>query len=79
MITPITDTRGVLIDPAVSEPHPGSVLLVNGPTGTAWQRKVTDGLWYSVISRRPGRDWAGVCRFRNVVLVHSAPAREDQS
>ncbi len=37
------------------EPGQGSVLLTDGPEGTAWQRFVSDGHWHSVTGKV--EDW----------------------
>lgn len=75
-IIPITDDRGrPLIREADSiEPEPGSVVLVNGEFGCAWQRQFDDGLWRSVRGGRP-RDWANMLTRRNLVLVYDAEER----
>lgn len=37
--------------PTDPEPSHGSVLLSEGPTGTAWQRHHNDGRWHSTSGR----------------------------
>lgn len=44
--------------PAVDEPEVGSVIMLHGPSGTAWQRLRSDGLWHSVTGEVA--DWDGV-------------------
>lgn len=34
-----------------TEPPHGSVVLTQGPTGTAWQRHYSDGLWHSTTGK----------------------------
>ena len=54
---PITDDRGrSLMGANEVEPEPGSVAMVNGEFGSAWQRQFDDGLWRCVRGGRP-RDW----------------------
>lgn len=77
-IIEVTDEAGnLMLDEDQShEPHPASVVLVNGPTGTAWQRYFSDGLWHSVRGGR-GRTWTEMLeRQRNMILIFDAP-KED--
>ena len=73
-ITPITDDRGRPLVRRTEEPEPGSVVLVNGEFGCAWQRQFDDGLWRSVRGGKP-RDWANMLTRRNLVLVYDAEVR----
>lgn len=57
------------------EPKPGSIILIHGEHGTAWQRQFKGGLWVRVGGGRP-RDWAWVMGQRRVFLVYDAPARQ---
>lgn len=34
------------------EPPPSSIIIAEGPTGTAWQRFRSDGSWHSTTGRR---------------------------
>lgn len=72
----LTDDRGRLTtSPAWAEPEPGSVVLINGEFGCAWQRQFDDGLWRSVRGGR-GRDWSYLLDKRNLVLVYDADVRD---
>ena len=68
----ITDTHGRVL--THHEPEPGSVLLVNGVHGSAWQRSFIDGRWRST-QREGAKPWSYVLRQRNVLLVYNAPVR----
>ena len=74
----MTDDAGrPVLDPdQMNEPHPGSVVLVHGEWGTAWQRYFNDDLWHSVRGGR-GRTWDEVRAMRNVYLAYDAPERRD--
>lgn len=74
----VTDSTGVLVleGEDATEPLPGSVILTEGPHGTAWQRFFTDGKWHRV-SGGPAREWRFFLTKRNVVLVYDAPPREE--
>lgn len=76
-MTPLTNVHGKPL-PGIdtTEPEPGSVLLVQGEHGTAWQRWFKDGLWHSVRGGR-GRTWDEMLRQRHVVLVHEATVRSE--
>lgn len=79
---PITDDRARLIVTAPVwtelEPEPGSIVLVNGEWGCAWQRQFDDGLWRSCRGRGGrGRDWAYMLARRNLVLIYDAPVRPE--
>lgn len=58
------------------EPEPGSVVLLHGEHGTAWQRQFSDGLWHRVGGGRP-RQWESLLANRNVVLVYGAAVRQE--
>ena len=75
-LIPITDDRARCLLPAddLFEPEPGSVLLVNGRFGQAWQRRFDDGLWHSTGGGR-GRTWAHMLTYRNLVLIYDAEPR----
>lgn len=40
------------------EPPKGSIVLSDGPTGTAWQRHFSDGRWHSTTGRV--RTWSSL-------------------
>lgn len=66
------------IDRNAPEPAEGSVVLINGETGTAYQRLFSDGLWWpaSNSKHRRGRTWDVVTRKNGsdpVILLHNAP------
>lgn len=75
-LIPVTDTRGnlLLADSEGEEPLPGSVVLINGEYGTAWQRHFSDGLWHRTGGGR-AKTWAEMLWHRNLVLVYDAPER----
>lgn len=76
-VLPLTDDRARSLVPAnETEPQPGSVVLINGPFGMAWQRHFDDGLWHSTRPKdgRP-REWAYLMSKRNLVLVYDAAVR----
>lgn len=63
------------------EPLPGSLVTIWGPTGTAWQRFYSDGLWHSTTGLK--LDWAGIMalgagRPLNLV-IHYRSTEEDQA
>jgi hypothetical protein len=69
----LVDTTGepmIEIEP----PAPGSVLLVDGLLGTAWQRHRSDGKWHAATTAK-SRTWGSFFHdCRNVVLVYAAAA-----
>lgn len=70
----ITDDRGNWSDRAFDdEPAPGSVVLVGGVQGNAWQLYASDGMWHR---GKYTLDWVQVRRERNVLLIHDAPPRQ---
>ncbi len=73
----LTDTFGRETDYslAIPEPRPGSIVLVDGEFGTAWQRHFDDGLWHCSRGGR-ARPYDTVLAERNVVLVYSAADRD---
>lgn len=74
-IVRLTDDRGRPYDvDDLIEPLPGSVVLVNGEFGQAWQRRFDDGLWHCTGGGR-GRDWERMLKYRNLVLVYDALPR----
>lgn len=58
-----------------TEPEPGSVVLLGGDWGTAWQRNFSDGLWHSTRRRGGPKDWAWLLSRRNLRLVYDAERR----
>lgn len=77
-LIPLTDDRGkpLLHPDDMKEPNPGSVVLVSGVFGTAWQRRFLGGRWHKV-GGTTSRDWDELCRtYRNMVLVYDAPERD---
>ena len=57
------------------EPPCGSVVLLHGPTGTAYQRFHSGGLWYGAGQER-GVPWAALCRrggHRTPLVIYRAP------
>lgn len=75
-LIPLTDDRGrpLLSGDDLFEPEPGSVVLVNGQFGQAWQRRFDDRLWHSTGGGR-GRTWERMLQHRNLVLVYDAIER----
>ena len=73
----VTDSMGrCLLDKNDNqEPEPGSVVLVGGRHGTAWQRYFNDNRWHSTRGGRPV-NWHTIMCKRNVVLVYDALPRE---
>lgn len=76
IIVTITDDRGKPVSDNIPEPQPGSVMLINGEWGTAFQRYFGDGLWHRVGGGR-GKAWAEMLTQRNVVLVYAASVRDE--
>jgi len=62
----------IMID--LSEPPPGSVVLVHGRTGTAYQRHHADGLWHSAAGMRYV-NWEHLksLSFEPLIVIYSAP------
>jgi len=74
-IIPLTDDRArPLTADSQWEPEPGSVVLINGQYGSAWQRQFDDGLWRCARGGRP-REWSYLLEKRNLVLVYDAAPR----
>lgn len=75
-LIPLTDHRGANLLPEDErfEPEPGSLVLVNGNHGTAWQRFFSDELWHSTRGGR-AKTWAELLHYRNLVLVYDAAVR----
>ena len=77
----ITDDAGnpLLAPDERYEPEPGSVVLVKGAYGTAWQRFFSTGRWHPVRGNY-SLSWeqmlASPLTNRNLVLVYDAPKRE---
>ena len=81
-VIPMTGTRGepLLPDDQMHEPNHGSVVLVQGLFGTAFQRLFTDGLWHATTAAGaggPGRDWTWMRTQRRLVLVYEAEERPE--
>lgn len=72
----VTDDTGRQVLPADDqyEPNPGSIVLVQGRFGTAWQRMFSDGLW-STVGGRNVKTWAELCQMRGVIIVYDAEER----
>lgn len=73
-MTELTDTFGIPFV-EIDQPEPGSVLMVGGPHGVAWQRHFSDGRWHSTTGGT--RSFRSLMRQRNVVLIYAATAREE--
>lgn len=73
----ITDHLGRLVwaDEDQSEPEPGSVVLINGDWGTAFQRNFTDGLWHTTRRRGGPKTWEWLLARRNLRLAYDAEPR----
>lgn len=74
LLIEVVDVHGVVVINDPTEPEPGSIILIHGEHGTAWQRQFKDGKWMRVGGGRP-RDWAWVLGQRRVYLTYDAPAR----
>lgn len=72
-MTQLTDTFGIPLT-EIDQPEPGSVVMIDGPHGVAWQRFFSDGKWHSTTGAT--RSFRSIMRQRNVLLVYSAPLRE---
>jgi len=75
-VIPLTDDRGrpLLPESDQYEPLPGSIVLLDGRHGTAWQRHFSDGLWHCA-GRAAPKTWEQIITKRNVVLVYDAEPR----
>lgn len=73
----LTGSQGEILVPMdeTYEPEPGSIVLVEGLHGTAWQRFFSDGLWHSVHEGTKPLLWVEVLEKRNLVLVYDADPR----
>ena len=69
----ITDEYGKPYDRDFPEPPPGSVVMSSGLSGTAWQRRADDGLWYRM-KNGGGKTWDHILGLRLVYFVHAALA-----
>lgn len=69
----LTDTFGLAVN-TVPEPEPGSLIMVGGMHGVAWQRHFSDGRWHS--TTKATRTYRSLMRQRNAVLVYSAEPRD---
>jgi len=76
-LIPITDDRGrpMVPEDECFEPECGSIVLVKGPQGTAWQRFFDTGLWYSARGKE-GRTWEQMLASPGLVLVYEVGPRE---
>lgn len=74
----VTNAHGsiVLAETEITEPEPGSIVLVHGEFGTAWQRQFKDGMWVRVGGGRP-RDWHWLLMQPRVHLAYDAPVRPE--
>lgn len=71
----LTDTFGIPLG-TVAQPEPGSVLMIDGLHGVAWQRFFSDRKWHSTTGAT--RSWSSILRQRNVVLIYAASVREGE-
>lgn len=69
---PLTTSAGYTLDH--QEPTMGSVVLVGGEYGTAFQRHFSDGKWHRTGGGRP-KSWAFMLNQRNLVLVYEPAER----
>lgn len=69
----LTDTLGNPLED-IEPPAPGSILLVGGIHGVAWQRHFNGGRWHSTTGGT--RSFTSLMTQRNVVLVYNAPVRD---
>ena len=78
---PITDDCGRFVwhehTDDITEPEPGSVILMGGAWGTAWQRWYIDGLWHSTRDKGGPKTWEWLLRTRNIVLAYDAEPRPE--
>lgn len=76
---PLTGSRAELLVPEddAFEPRRGSVVLVDGIYGTAFQRLFSDGLWHSAAGSLHGRSWLWLLGQRNLVVVYDADIRPE--
>lgn len=73
-VVELTDTYGNVVTD-IDQPNPGSVIMIGGFHGVAWQRHFSDGRWYSTTGAR--RTFSSIMRQRNVLLVYAASVREE--
>lgn len=75
-VIPLTDDRGRTLvgTDDLFEPERGSVVLINGLFGQAWQRRFDTGRWHST-GGGSGKSWEHMLRYRNLVLVYDAEER----
>jgi hypothetical protein len=74
--TLLTDPFGVPLIEDMEEPHCGSILMVGGWYGTAWQRMFADGQWHPSRGGTP-RKFKQLLKRRNVILIYEAKERVD--
>lgn len=74
----LTDTFGIptVEGDEIDQPLPGSLLMVGGLHGVAWQRHFSDGKWHSTTGAT--RSFRSLLGQRNVVLVYNATPRESR-
>lgn len=61
-----------------AQPPKGSIVLTDGPRGTAWQRHYSDGLWHSSTGRT--KTWASLQSYARrfaMPLIHIYTPEED--
>lgn len=73
----LTDSRCDPTNRGLSEAEPevGSVVLLNGLTGIAYQRQAESGQWHRAGGGAP-RSWDWIMGSRSVCLVYPALARK---
>lgn len=74
--TQLTDVLGwpLVFGDDAQEPECGSILMVDGWWGTAWQRLFIDGQWHSSRGGTP-RSWKQLLKRKNVILIYDASKR----
>lgn len=81
-LLPITNSHRSIVleqdcEEGLTEPNPGSVVLIHGRHGTGWQRSFEDPhMWRSMDGGR-ARPWSWIVRQRAVYLAYGATTRED--
>lgn len=54
------DEHDVVGELRANQPPVAAVVLLEGPTGTAWQRLASTGIWHSTTGRRAG--WSEIVK-----------------